>query len=76
MLTHFVVDLRIMSLFLRNSSLWGQHRQSIVACRAFQSLKTGDFVQEPPRLHNQYTSDWFLQAWLKNKLPPEVSALL
>lgn len=66
-------------MMLNTNGLWSsfsRHSRHTITCRAFQSLNTGDFHQDPPQLHNQYTSDWFLQTWLKNKLPPEVSGAL
>src|SRR5689334_548334 len=34
--------------------------------------RIANFTQTPPALANQYSSDSFLRAWLRRKLPPDV----
>src|SRR5699024_5040197 len=41
----------------------------------FYKAKYGNYVFEPPILDNQYTGNAFMQNFVKNNIPPEVSKL-
>ena len=39
---------------------------------SFAASKRGSFIQEAPRLRNQFNGDFFLQSYLRRNLPSEV----